>query len=140
MIRKKWTGGEAVLSVETEDESHKALPLGLPVLLGEWTHGESPHQNSSVLLCDGPKFSRQRLEQLRRDLLHVPRSRCPQSPLRVRRQEPPEQQTTMRRLVRQQKVQKLNPARHRPTELQLSISRMSENASRAAMLASLIAL
>ena len=31
MTRKKWTGGEAVLSVETEDESHKALPLGLPI-------------------------------------------------------------------------------------------------------------
>ena len=27
MIRKKWTDGEPVLSVETEDESHKALPL-----------------------------------------------------------------------------------------------------------------
>ena len=25
MIRKKWTDGEPVLSVETEDESHKAL-------------------------------------------------------------------------------------------------------------------
>ena len=31
MIRKKWTGGEPVLSVETEDEFHKALPLGLPI-------------------------------------------------------------------------------------------------------------
>ena len=31
MIRKKWTDGEPVLSVETEDESHKALPLGLPI-------------------------------------------------------------------------------------------------------------
>ena len=29
MTRKKWTGGEAVLPVETEDEFHKALPLGL---------------------------------------------------------------------------------------------------------------
>ena len=31
MTRKKWTGGEPVLSVETEDEFHQALPLGLPV-------------------------------------------------------------------------------------------------------------
>ena len=31
MIRKKWTGGEPVLSVETEDEFHKALLLGLPI-------------------------------------------------------------------------------------------------------------
>ena len=31
MIRKKWTDGEPMLSVETEDESHKALPLGLPI-------------------------------------------------------------------------------------------------------------
>jgi hypothetical protein len=31
MIRKKWTDGEPVLSVETEDEFHKALPLGLPI-------------------------------------------------------------------------------------------------------------
>ena len=31
MIRKKWTGGEPVLPVETEDEFHKALPLGLPI-------------------------------------------------------------------------------------------------------------
>ena len=31
MTRKKWTGGEPVLPVETEDESHKALPLGLPI-------------------------------------------------------------------------------------------------------------
>ena len=29
MIRKKWTDGEPVLSVETKDEFHKALPLGL---------------------------------------------------------------------------------------------------------------
>ena len=34
MIRKKWTDGEPVLSVETEDESHKALPLGLPIEVG----------------------------------------------------------------------------------------------------------
>ena len=32
MIRKKWADGEPVLSVETEDESHKALPLGLPIV------------------------------------------------------------------------------------------------------------
>ena len=31
MIRKKWTGGKPVLSVETEDEFYKALPLGLPI-------------------------------------------------------------------------------------------------------------
>ena len=31
MIRKKWTGGDPVLSVETEDEFHQALPLGLPI-------------------------------------------------------------------------------------------------------------
>ena len=31
MIRKKWTDGEPVLSVETGDEFHKALPLGLPI-------------------------------------------------------------------------------------------------------------
>ena len=31
MIRKKWTGGEPVLSVETKDEFWKALALGLPI-------------------------------------------------------------------------------------------------------------
>ena len=31
MIRKKWPGGDPVLSVETEDEFHQALPLGLPI-------------------------------------------------------------------------------------------------------------
>ena len=30
MIRKKWTDGEPVLSVETEDEFHKALPWVFP--------------------------------------------------------------------------------------------------------------
>ena len=34
MIRKKWTGGEPVLSVETKDEFWKALALGLPIELG----------------------------------------------------------------------------------------------------------
>ena len=33
MIRKKWTDGEPGLSVETEDEFHKALARGLPVEL-----------------------------------------------------------------------------------------------------------
>ena len=31
MIRKKWPGGDPVLSVETEDEFHQDLPLGLPI-------------------------------------------------------------------------------------------------------------
>ena len=62
MIRKKWTGGGPMLLVETKDEFHKVLPLGLPVLLGGWPHGKSL-TNSSALLCDRPKFSRQRLQQ-----------------------------------------------------------------------------
>ena len=33
MIRKKWTGGEPVLSVETKDGFWKALALGLPIEL-----------------------------------------------------------------------------------------------------------
>ena len=35
MIRKKWIGGEVVLSVETEDELWKAVSTGEPV---ELTH------------------------------------------------------------------------------------------------------
>ena len=31
MIHKKWTGGKPVLSVETEDEFHKAQRQGLPI-------------------------------------------------------------------------------------------------------------
>ena len=57
MIRKKWTDGEPVLSVETGDEFHASLARGLPVLLGEWTHGVAL-TNSSAFLCDRPKFSR----------------------------------------------------------------------------------
>ena len=57
MICKKWTDGELVLSVETEDKFWKALPLGLPIGVGEWTHRVAL-TNSSVLLCKIWKFSR----------------------------------------------------------------------------------
>ena len=50
MTRKKWAGGKPVLSVETEDEFHKALPLGLPIELGEWTHGESLTRIAGALM------------------------------------------------------------------------------------------
>ena len=50
MIRKKWTGGEPVLSVETGDEFHASLARGLPVLLGEWTHGESLTRIAGALM------------------------------------------------------------------------------------------
>ena len=41
---------QPVLSVETVDEFHKAQRQGLPVLLGEWTHGESLTRIAGALM------------------------------------------------------------------------------------------
>ena len=57
MICKKWTDGELVLSVETEDKFWEGAAAGPSRLIG----GMAPWKsltNSSALLCDRLKFSR----------------------------------------------------------------------------------